>query len=690
MFAVIGELLAQVPSVSKSRVHPEWRIVTSVITFCGAAGLSTSLWRQEVGAANSILLVSVCLLAGVLAAGALKKRLDSLLLILISLFLLGVFIGQCRILQVRQDFLITQSYVQVTGVVKRLDEQLDGPARLLLRPDGIRGYEEALPKLIRVSVRTAIDPSIRAGSSISFSAKLSIPNGPVVPGGYDFSRTAFFGGVGANAIALSPIAIAGPVIGIEDDAFGVRISQLREQIEASLLKYMDGQAGGVAVALTVGFRNHLSNETKEVLRRAGLSHLLAISGLHMGLVTASAFFIFEFLLAAVASVGVRVMPRKLAVLPTWLVAILYLLLSGASTSTLRAFIMVSVALLAVLTDRKVLSLRSVALAAFFIVLWRPESVLSVGFQMSFAATAGLVAFFEMYNTSRARQRSALPNKLYLFFGYLLAIGITSLVAQLSVAPFSIYHFQSLSVVGLLANILALPVMTFLVMPLLFIGVLLTPTGGLWVLASPIEYGLNYILGVAAEVAALPHAVLFTEPVSDLAFLVAVLAMLVLLIVREVVLNTVAITCVLGCLLLGTNSSASVLVSNSGKIVSVFRSGVVFSVGGRGGSFRGKMWLQYWGENPNEKAEILSRHCDAGGCGYDILGNESYSLTYIKALSSLKPACAAGNIVFVPQRYARYCRGSALLVTLEELERRGPLGIHLAEKGQIKIEWSQPR
>tara|TARA_R110002096_G_scaffold85280_3_gene196240 strand:- start:31 stop:2100 length:2070 start_codon:yes stop_codon:yes gene_type:complete len=689
MYAVIGKIFAQVLDVSKSRVHPEWRIITSVIIFCSSAALSTSFWRLETGTSQNILATVALLLMTVLFVGGLRKHLKSILLIWASLFLFGVLMGQFRVLQVQQEFSITQTYVHVTGVVERLDEKVDGPARLLVRPDSVSGYNKALPNLIRVSVRTAIDPSIKAGSTVLFSARLSPPNGPVVPGGYDFSRAAFFGGVGADAIALSSISTVEPAVVFNTGTFSSNVDQVREQIEASLLKNIHGQAGGVAVALTVGFRNHLSNETKEVLRRAGLSHLLAISGLHMGLVTASGFFIFEFLIALVSGLSLRVMPRKLAVFPTWSVAVLYLLLSGASTSTIRAFIMVSVALLAVITDRRVLSLRSVALAAFFIVLWRPESVLSVGFQMSFAATAGLVAFFEVYNTSKTQQSLKSQNKLTSFIWYLFAIAITSFIAQLSVAPFSLYHFQSLSIVGLVANILALPVMTFLVMPLLFIGVLLIPVESFSIFGGPIEYGLNYILNVAFEVAALPHAVLYTSPISDIVLIFAVFGMLALLIFRGAILNIALLTFVSVLLIFGTHKSANVLISNSGKIVSVFRNETVFSIGGRRGSFREKLWLQYWGKKPTERDKVLGRYCDVSSCGYDILGDQSYKLTYIKALSALKAACAKGNIVIVPDRYERYCRGADLLITEKALERRGPLGIYLGENGQVKVEWSQP-
>ncbi|MEX0300256.1 MAG: ComEC/Rec2 family competence protein, partial [Kordiimonas sp.] len=515
--------------VAKGRVHPEWRLIASVISFCSGAGLATSLWDFSILASSGAVGVSITSWLVLLAVGFKKRCLRTMMFVLLFSCCSGLLVGQLRLISVKQSYVVTTSYADIEGVVERFQIGEGGLARLLMRPTKIGKKVISLPAKLRVSIRTAVDPEVRAGRVVSFSAKLAALNGPMVPGGYNFSRTAFFSGIGAEAIAVSPVKA---LSGDHGSGFEYWIIEKREQIEAQLLQYISGQAGGVAVALTVGFRNHLSPETTETLRRAGLSHLLAISGLHMGLITGASFFIFEFLFAAFPMAALSVMPRKLAVLPAWLVALSYLFLSGASISTIRAFIMVSVGLLAIVTGRKVFSLRSVALAAFFITLWKPESVLSIGFQMSFAATIGLVAFYENARKGNVGWLKYRVNWFTKLLSYIAAIAVTSIVAQLSVAPFSLFHFQSISAAGVIANIVALPVVSFLVMPSLLLGVFCEAIGGLQLLSGVIKVGLDVVLNVAAETSALPYALLYVAPISIGIFITAVFSLLLLLVYRS--------------------------------------------------------------------------------------------------------------------------------------------------------------
>jgi len=672
--------------LSVGRLHTEWRIMLFTLCFAAAAAVSVSLWKN-IDIVEKLFVASLSLFLLFFGYGLGKKQWQSFWLALLLFSLFGFVVGQFRVLYVVDDYMLNRPYAHIEGRVKRIDYRSNRPDRLYVIPRKIGAMTSKLPALLRVSSRTKIEEGVRAGDSVTFTAKISPVHGAIVPGGYNFARAAFFRGIGADAIALSPIRRlpgAGDVRTMADTITGVR-----EAIERYILGQLNGQAGAVAVALTVGYRNHLSQETIDTLRRAGLSHLLAISGLHMGLIAAVSFFVFEALFASFPALAYRIMPRKLAILPTWCVAIFYLMISGASTSTLRAFIMVSVALLAIAFDRKVLSIRSVALAALFILLIWPESILSAGFQLSFAATTGLIIFYEFFTAWQVKNEwGRFRRGPVKFLWYVIAIGITSLVAQISVAPFVLFHFQTLSIVGVIANILALPIITFLTMPLLFLTLCLMPFGGIGLVADSLSWTLELVLKTASWTAHLPYAEIHTAPLADGALIFLCFGLAVALISRENKVILAGFGIVVAAFLFGQKETVAILISESGSIIAEKRDGMLLTVGGRATSFRDKAWRQYWGFNPDTPAKPLLHSCSATACGYDILGTGDYRLTKTKTLGAVRQACSRGNIVILPQKYTRYCHGALAQISLEILEKKGPLGLQFTSDTNVSLHWSQ--
>lgn len=164
--------------------------------------------------------------------------------------------------------------------------------------------------------------------------------------------------------------------------------------------------------------------------------------------------------------------------------------------------MVSIALLAVVTDRRVLSLRSVALAAMAILVMTPQAILSISFQMSFAATIGLIVFYESVSRGRSSrqqqiQNSTVQRRFHNLGTFVAATALTSLVAQVAIAPIALFHFQALSVIGILANILAVPLMAFIVMPAAFLSLVLIPLGLDGVLLAVMGLGLDWIIALSS-------------------------------------------------------------------------------------------------------------------------------------------------------------------------------------------------
>lgn len=256
---------------------------------------------------------------------------------------------------------------------------------------------------------------------------------------------------------------------------------------------MPGETGASAAAIMTGDRSGMGQCTLTDLRASNLAHLLAISGLHIGLSTGFVFAVIRYGLALVPAIALRWPAKKVAAVFAMIVGAFYLLLSGGNVATERAFIMAAVMLVAVLLDRRALTLRAVAIAAVIVLIWQSEAMTGPGFQMSFAATTALVAAFAGL---RRFDLSRLPK----WTRPILSVVVSSFIAGLATASFAAAHFNQIAHYGLIENLLSVPLMGILVMPAAVLAVCLAPFElwgiGLWAM----EQGLRWILFVASFVA----------------------------------------------------------------------------------------------------------------------------------------------------------------------------------------------
>lgn len=426
----------------------------------------------------------------------------------LALALAGFAVAQLRTLQVAAPVLPRSGVYHVEGVIRAAEPRNDGQ-RLLLGDLVIERLEEAAtPALVRFTVRRTEVPFL-PGQRIKARARLQPPSGAAVPGGFDFAMRAWFerlGGVGF-ALGAPELLAAGPGTGTRP------IATLRHAVAARAERIIPGADGAVAAALLTGLRASIPDRVWHDMQASGLAHLLAISGLHMTLIAGTVFVVARALFALWPALALRVVPKKPAAVVALLAALGYLLLAGATVPTQRAFMMAAVALLAVLLDRNPVSMRLLAMAAFVVLVIAPESLLGPSFQMSFAAVTGLVAFYELRLGQLAltppendRQR---PARLLLV--YFIGILVTTLIASLATTPFAAYHFQRVATYGVLANLVAVPLTAFWIMPAGLLALLLMPFG----LDAPILHvmgaGIGIVLDVAAFVAALPGAGIDVSP-----------------------------------------------------------------------------------------------------------------------------------------------------------------------------------
>ncbi|UWQ16616.1 ComEC/Rec2 family competence protein [Jannaschia sp. M317] len=444
--------------------------------------------------------VGVCVVLLVLLGWWLRQGVGLLALFAAAL-MAGLLVAALRTQVVAGPVLEFRYYGAVEGRVVKLDRSASGAPRITLDQVRLDGFApDRTPRRVRLSMHGPGPVAPKPGARMMTTAHLSGPNGPAEPGGFDFQRHAWFQKLGAIGYSRLPLLQSGPA----DGGLALIIDRMRAGIGAGLRESLPGQRGEIAAAITTGDRSGLSAEVVEALRVSNLAHLLAISGLHMGLLVGFVFWATRGGLALWPAVALRHPTRAWAAAVALPFALFYLFLSGGSVATQRAFVMAVVMLGAILLGRKALSLRSVAIAALIVLLWRPESITGPGFQMSFAATGALVIAFRAL--TRLRQNDAWAPWFKGWRGAILSLLVSSIVAGAATAPFAALHFNRVGQLGVLANLLAVPAMGTLVMPLLLIGLILWPLGleaGPFWLAGQ---GIAWIVWVAEWIASLPGAV----------------------------------------------------------------------------------------------------------------------------------------------------------------------------------------
>jgi competence protein ComEC len=387
---------------------------------------------------------------------------------------------------------------RVEGWVVDVETPSDTGERLLIAPVRVAGLApEQTPTRVRIVVRSPDGPDAlpAPGSAIRVLALLDPPPGPASPGAYDFARDAWFEGIGGVGLALrwpSPAQLAPPPWGlrVEMAVNAMRWSTAR-QLAANIRSVMgadDGGAAGLAVAVTTSHQDWLVSGHRDDLRASGLAHMLAIAGLHTAAVSGFAFFACRLAIAAWPWLALRVPGKKVAAVVALIAVAAYLLLSGAHPPARRAAITASVAFFAILVDRRAVSLHSLAMAALIILAIEPDVVVSPGFEMSFCATASLIALSELWRRPTAHVGLSWPFALLQRSrDWLVGMSAVSLVAGMATGPFAIQHFNRVANYGVVANLSADLLASVVLMPALGLSLVCQGSGLDHAVAAPIYW-----------------------------------------------------------------------------------------------------------------------------------------------------------------------------------------------------------
>jgi competence protein ComEC len=596
------------------------------------------------------------------------------------------------------------SNVEVRGVVERIEPRVERGERVTLRVTGIGDLAaERTPRRIRVRTAARM-PGLAPGDALVLRATLSPPPVPALPGDFDFARHAYYQGLGAVGFAIAPPRRVEPVGG---DATRTRwatraaaaVERLRQAIGDRVTAALPGETGGIAVALITGERGAISEATNDAYRASGLFHILSISGLHMAIMGGAVFWIVRLALAMFASVALRWPIKKWAAVAAVAAALGYLAISGGSFATVRSFIMIAIMFLAVLLDRPALALRNVAISALVILLIYPESLLDVGFQMSFAAVVALVGAYEAVRDRLAgdtRGDIGMVLRVALFFG---GIVLSTLVASVAVAPFAAYHFHQSQQFAVLANLLAVPITNLVVMPAALATLVAMPFGGeggpLWVMGL----GIDAMTWTARQVAALPGAVLHFKAMPTLAFALMLAGGLWALLwhARWRLLGLAPI--IAGVALAPFEPRPDLLVGRDGRLVAIRGDAGRYDVLAPPQSrFEVERWLEYDGDArsaedavaatarqraPTGLGAVESRGlvCDAVGCVARIAGTR---IAVPRHPSAVTEDCASADVLVVEWPLPRGCATAAALIDAQAVRTAGTHAIYFEGPRRLRI------
>lgn len=352
---------------------------------------------------------------------------------------------------------------------------------------------EQRPIRIRLAIQTTLPPELRSGSLVRLHASLN-PNPPqLLPRAYNFAEIAFFQQIGAVGKLQGKLTVE-QTSSSSNTKLIYALENLRLKIKQRLEKNMQQPAAGVAVALLVGYPGAILQKPAEDMRTTGLAHLIAISGLHMATVVGLIFLICRYLCSLNINFSSAHDSKKLSAVIAMLVGFCYLALSGFAISAQRAYLMTVLMLAAIIFERRIFSLRSVAITVVILLIYNPYLIKSPSFQMSFAAVISLITAF---NISMQYLRHPSGTTIRSIMDYLMGILIGSLATEIIINPIAIYHFFLYSPYGDIVNFIAMPLTTFIIIPCGFIGLFLMPLGLEFPALKIMEYGINIILYSAA-------------------------------------------------------------------------------------------------------------------------------------------------------------------------------------------------
>ena len=582
----------------------------------------------------------------------------------------GFAAGAIRTRSVAAPVLDRVVIAPITGFIEAVEDREDGQ-RLLLRLVELKDVAQTeRPRLVRVSVRKGAQLS--AGQFVAGTARLLPPPEAAWPGGYDFARDAYYKGIGAVGSMVGQVRVLEPPVKPDWTLqLAAQVDAARNALTQRIASAIGGPAGGVGAALVTGKRGLIPEPTNDVLRAAGIYHIVSISGLHMVLAAGTFFWLARALLALAPAFALLWPVKKIAAVAAMVGATVYCIFSGSDVATERSLVMTLVMFGAVLVDRPALSIRNLSIAALIVLAREPEALLGPSFQMSFGAVAAMMALVPLMHLKGESGPSTVLERSLKWSGQaLFGLLITTLVASLATAPFSAYHFQSLNPYGLVGNALALPLVSLVVMPSAVLGVLAYPFGldrPVWQLMGA---AVSQVLEVSAWVGSFSGSTLVVPALGIGALALLSLALLVL--THSGVRLALARR---SCLPVQASSwrrrraRYDIFVDRDGAGAAIRSAGGQLALVGRPSDFVAEQWLRADGDDRSVDDAGLRQdaRCDSAGC--IVIAGEGRRVAFVQDFAAFEEDCRRAAVIVSRIQAPPNCSVS-LLLDRDALKERG--------------------
>jgi competence protein ComEC len=654
-----------------------WFLWTPVFFGCGVGLYFELLAEPDFALASGIFIAALSL--RVLARSHLFPFLATSILLCFSA---GFLAAKVRTAVMSAPMLQRHGAYDIEGFVESYDRQTQRRGRAIIRLSSMK-YDNAevaqRPFRVRVSLRG--DISVRAGDAIKVRALLGPPPEPVMPGGYDFARMSYYQGVGASGYSLTkPETVEGRELPV-DMRLRSWLADLRARIGARIIAVLPGQTGEIAAALTVGQTAGLDDSSMYDLRGSGLAHVISISGLHMSLVAGAVFWFIRWFLALFPFIALRFSVRTLAGGAALICVTIYLALSGAAIAAVRSYLMIAVVFLAILLNRPALSLRNVALAGLLILIVLPDSLIDISFQMSFAATAALIAGYERFGRYLHFEAKSVRERLTWQPVYVLGgVLVTTATAGLAVEPFSAYYFHNLTCYSAIGNLLGGPPVDLLAMPAMIVALIAMPFGlDEWPLKL-MGLGIDGMMAAAKLVASIPGALIPVPAFPFAALFIIIAGGLWLMIWRRP-------WRLLGLAAIGAGVAASsfhdkpdIFVDRDAKVVAVRdKDGRLQAPKTRRAYYAVAQWLKADGDSrtPKEASTGAGWQCDAYSCISLVKGQ---LVSFIAKPDAIRDDCERAAILVAPMDIRPPCPAPKIILDRGALWEKGSAAISITKSG----------
>jgi competence protein ComEC len=564
------------------------------------------------------------------------------------------------------------SVVEVSHIAAR------DTARLLLKP-----HDAALPRLVRVSVdEDKFRPGIAPGAAIKLRARLAPPPPMALPGTYDFARDAWFQGLGAVGKLLGPVQVVTP-------AQPHGLDRVRDKLRRHILARLPESSAGIAIALVTGDQNAVDQDDADAMRRSGLTHLLSVSGLHIAAVVAFAMLLSLKLLALSERLALRFNLVLVAAAVAAFAGIGYTLLTGMQVPTVRSCVAALLILAGIALGRDALSIRLIATGALIVLIFRPEALAGPSFQMSFAAVTSIVALYSTDWAKHLLQRRE-EGPVARVCRDLAGIIGTGLAVEVALAPLALYHFHRAGLYGVGANIIAIPLTTFVIMPL-EAGALLFDAAGLgaplwWLCGASID-GLLWLAHAAASA---PGAVALLPSMPFWAFGAMVVGGIWVCLWTSRLRLLGILPFAVGAGGAALAPSPDLLVTGDGRHLAVIRNGAPLILRDKAGDYVRSLLAEASGfdGDPDVLDDDPQSDCSRDSCVASIQrGGRAWRLFATRSAMRIDwqpmiDACAASDIVVSDRWLPRGCKPRWLKLDRDALERTGGLAIYLGATPRI--------